>query len=637
MVFSGKFQSDVSTVNNDVRHFDSAKFQPEYQEYGMEGGWWNPCGSGAFRLIDCKVTQVGYKNGTTTSDPTKEPVIGMLIGGSNQRVSGKMVDLDPQMQMVSEIWGLNMRLTDGKTPAFFDGQFLPSPFRDILFGRQQGGAGGDQTATAIYQSVLTDLSWVNEDSSPFLKELKAMSDKVGKLSVRMMVYSYNMDHTNPVFTIGRVEGVIGPALENEPDTFVLGRRFAPLNGNNTAKNINFFNAQVDPVNRNVCIDLSNALPLLGGVGDFVDLGKIQLVVLDQDMPEASIGLKQAYRQFTPIGDVIPYQDPGWMKNSGALFDVTDISDDLFAQIQSQPLALLSVDNGEILIRETQDGLLIRADQVVHRLNPTATATVDFYVSRYGKPSAGEAIQVTVPPPLSGQGTGSSGKAINDIPTPVINIPASAISLSPNINTDSNGKASYSIFATAPGNPRGYIDGQIYLLNYRPVNSPNYIQQQFDFIATLVFDAFKVPDNPMWADVKPVMTQYGNLYPVMSKMLVDLGNYASVTKYRALLELAFSRPISDPNYMPVTRDLSDGKRAMILWWLTQKDDQGNYLLAKGDGVDTESVVIEPCQSCVVDTPPPPTATSQESTLETASSVLGAKEHAAQLYKRHVVKQ
>src|SRR5690554_5378583 len=110
MVFSGRFQSDVSTVNNDVRHFDVDKFVPEYQEYGKGAinGWWNPCGSGAFRLIDCRVTQVGYQDGTTTSDPAKDPVIGMLLGGSNDLVSAKMVDLDPQMQMVSEIWGLTM-------------------------------------------------------------------------------------------------------------------------------------------------------------------------------------------------------------------------------------------------------------------------------------------------------------------------------------------------------------------------------------------------------------------------------------------------------------------------------------------------------------------------------------------------
>ena len=61
LVFSGRFQSDVSTVNNDVEHFNIDTFELNDQDFGQgtTNGWWNPCGSGAFRLIDCKVTEVG--------------------------------------------------------------------------------------------------------------------------------------------------------------------------------------------------------------------------------------------------------------------------------------------------------------------------------------------------------------------------------------------------------------------------------------------------------------------------------------------------------------------------------------------------------------------------------------------------
>jgi hypothetical protein len=31
LAFAGTFQADVSTVNNDVRHFDNASFEPAYQ------------------------------------------------------------------------------------------------------------------------------------------------------------------------------------------------------------------------------------------------------------------------------------------------------------------------------------------------------------------------------------------------------------------------------------------------------------------------------------------------------------------------------------------------------------------------------------------------------------------------------
>lgn len=641
MVFSGRFQSDVSTVNNDVTHFNNDTFEPRFQEYGSgaTNGWWNPCGSGAFRLIDCRVTQVGYANGTTTSDKNVDPVIGMLIGGSNEQTSAKMVDLDPQMQMVSEIWGLTMRLTDGKTPNFFEGQFLPAPFRDITFSRIENSS-GDIGASAIYQSVLEDLSWVNTHSSPFLQELKALSDKVGKLSVRMMVYGYNMTHTDPEFTLGHVSGVIGPALEGEPDTFISGRRFAPANSNLTAQNINFFNAQVNaytPLATNVesnsdtqdnCqhepepspyylnVDFSNALPLINSQGVLANLGQLQLVVLSEEFQEGTAGLSQ--QLFTAIGKPIDYLQPEWLQQTGGIVSIP-ISARNIDTLNSAPLALVrlsptpantapfipqegassSLPDNTILIRETEGGILVRSDSVVHRLNPPIQSQTTFFASQYGIPVSLE-LEIT----LQGisQGTSGGPKA------PFINHPASAIKFHQTLSIPESGNAVFTFDVTNPNNPRGYIDGQLFFLNYLPVNYPDYEQYQFDIIASLVFDEFPVPDSPTWADVKDFMTQYGNLYPVMSRMLVDLSDYESVIKFRSLLELAFTLPQSNPNFMPVTRDLSEGKRQTIIKWLTEKDAKGNYVLARGpeQNQSNNKETVESCRSCEIDSELPTTA-------------------------------
>jgi hypothetical protein len=61
IIFSGRFQSDVSTVNNDPAHFDSARFQPNYDVMKSSldhNGAWNPRGTGAWRFSECVVTQV---------------------------------------------------------------------------------------------------------------------------------------------------------------------------------------------------------------------------------------------------------------------------------------------------------------------------------------------------------------------------------------------------------------------------------------------------------------------------------------------------------------------------------------------------------------------------------------------------
>ena len=57
-------------------------------------------------------------------------------------------------------------------------------------------------------------------------------------------------------------------------------------------------------------------------------------------------------------------------------------------------------------------------------------------------------------------------------------------------------------------------------------------------------------------MQPILTQFGNLYPIMSQGLFDMADPAEVKRNVHLLRLAFGLDIGDPNYMPVTRDLSD---------------------------------------------------------------------------------
>ena len=108
LTFFGQFQADPSTVNNDPLHYNNQTFQPSYQEYGPSGtnGWWNPEGTGDFRFVGCTVTNVTYTDGTSTTNPDEDWIIGKTIIDSNTRVAGKIVDLDPQQQMVSELFDL---------------------------------------------------------------------------------------------------------------------------------------------------------------------------------------------------------------------------------------------------------------------------------------------------------------------------------------------------------------------------------------------------------------------------------------------------------------------------------------------------------------------------------------------------
>src|ERR1700738_4200002 len=92
LYFAGHFQADVSTINNDVRHFSNEGFREKYQTMSGGGGW-NPEGPGIYRLLDCRITGARLERGSVSTS-TEDPVIGMALENADDRVFGKIVDLD---------------------------------------------------------------------------------------------------------------------------------------------------------------------------------------------------------------------------------------------------------------------------------------------------------------------------------------------------------------------------------------------------------------------------------------------------------------------------------------------------------------------------------------------------------------
>src|SRR5262245_61804590 len=100
IVIAGRFISDVSTLNNVESNFDPS--QPLTP-------LWNPRGGATFDLYDCGVTGAASSHGPVSTD---DPVLALAVSGAVDRPSAKMVDLDPDWQQASEIWGLTVRLLD---------------------------------------------------------------------------------------------------------------------------------------------------------------------------------------------------------------------------------------------------------------------------------------------------------------------------------------------------------------------------------------------------------------------------------------------------------------------------------------------------------------------------------------------
>jgi hypothetical protein len=598
LIFAGKFQADVSTVNNDVRHYDNATFDPVFQDFQNAqslNGWWNPPGSGAFRLLDCRVVMVGYADGTTSSSAAADSAIGMLIGGSDERTSGKLVDIDPQWQLASAPWGLEVRLTDGKERGFFAGHYKSNAFRDLWFGRMlkpDGTPGqGDGAASATFQSMLENVAWAEDlKGSRALAELKSAAG--GGLSIRLATFSYN--DRNPKageFTLGTVTGAIGPQFADEPESFVLGRRFVPASGSTSLVGCSYFTGRIDRSGRALFLDLSNGLQLapvnldqtkgpivppgsLNGIGTLVvgilkDAGVAEFAPATED-------------NFLPIGE-IKYQDDGWLLGTSGITSFP-LNDAQLALAADHPLALAAASPlnagtgangpfGQIAIRETTDGLFVEAEPIVHRIDPPGKSKATIFAARYGMPLPNAQVAISQLGAMPQQGGGqSSGPHTPSAPIPDIGVPTGAFKVPPSVTTGADGTAKLEIEADDPKNPRKYLDGQLYLIDFRLPGQGNQARSAFDYIVTHVRDVYAVPPDPTWKnDVAPIFTQYANLYPIMSKQLVNLANPNDVKRHAKLLRLAFAQPMASANHMPVTRDLSQAKRDMILKFLDKVID------------------------------------------------------------------
>lgn len=589
LTFSGEFQADVSTVNNDPRHFDNSTFEPYFQDFQIPrpdgnyqfNGWWNPVGTGIFRLSECKVNALLGPDGTPIFDPSLDAAAGCLVGNSPDRPSGKLVDLDPDWQLASCIYGLTVSLTDVHGNIVMQGNYQPNPFRDLWFNRAPKPLGGDTRASAMFQSVLTDVKWCLDGiKSPFFHELKKASEK-GRLSIRLTTYGFLADNTDPKFGYGKVVGVIGPAYAEEPRSFILGRRFMPtalnpntgntIYGNNSSNGITCFSSSIDQSSQTLQVDLSNALPLDTHF-KIQNLGALQFAVLKN--PSAAQGDAVGPDDYISMAALDCSQS---LQELLSGIQSIAIPDTAMALIADHPLALLQLTDGQgnatVCIMEAPLGLEVRAEQFTFRLDPNDEhanhAETLFYATQYGKPIANPKLSLTVNTPTADVGDCPDSVPADTTPQaaiPVNNVPAQAIRLKIHEDPVANQAGKVRVSVHGPdffGTPREYLDGQLFSIAYNFGGNNQAVQQQFDCLATLLFSTFKAPAKPTWADVQPILQQYANLYPVMSQGLFDFSKQEQADANAFIMHFVFNKHIDDPDYMPVTRDLSASKRKMLL--------------------------------------------------------------------------
>ncbi|WP_184549613.1 ferritin-like domain-containing protein [Mucilaginibacter sp. FT3.2] len=575
--FAGQFQADPPTANNDPQHFDTANFKTNYaiMENGEANpnGWWNPVGTGAWNFYQCVVTSVTYKDGSVCDDPAIDPIVGTPVQGADARVAGKIVDLDPDQQMVSQLWGFQVNLGDVSSGLGFKSDFKTAPFGDISFSRCPS-AGGDTRASAFYQSALDISAWANTTNSRYLSELAADGDTEPKqLSIKFVVDAFNMKSPDAAnFTFGRIAGSIGTQHDNEPYRFIAGRTLNAMVPQLTT-------AYAVIQNNSLIIDLGNSFQTTTIAGPFFDIGKLYGAILVTSGNPVILG-------------EIKYLDADWYSNTAGIVTL-HLTDEQVTLAESNPIGIIQPQEAapaSVIFSESASGTYVRADDFVFRMSPGDEAKSVLYATSFGKPYAGQPIALAADASAMGAPSGPQN----------FGTPAAAFTFPASITTDANGKAELTMKATDPGNPRVYIDGQLYGISYAlGTVAPAYgsIQNPSQMISALVFSDYAIPEQPNWVEhIQPIFQQYADLYPVM-KPIVDLSNFSSVVGKLYILKNVFSMEMTNPNYMPVTRDLSEAKRAMIRKWLDNPvymnlDSKEDLVQALQSAIELEHATIPP---------------------------------------------
>lgn len=609
--FSGLFFTGPGTANNRITNYDpSVPLENPSGQYTQNAGW-NPLGVAQWWLEECTV--LSALDSTGAAVPSSDKVIGAAVQSPSPKTPmsdgqggyfdiAKMVDLDPQQQFRSALYGVRIAviLPNG---AGFQGLMTIPELRQL--NTRISGAGSSYGAVGNWMGTLQNVLWSGDiSSSPFLVSLKAASSQ--GLSVKLTA---DLHQNNPqnVFTsgnqfcYGRVLGSIGPTLQGELSQVIPGRCVqmfqapallaapsskadgtVPLQIRDRlierigtrAKSLTATPAATAPDPWNpafalirqvgnqllLSIDIGGCILLnsQGSVSDGtfkVDSGIVVGVAsasTNKFTPFAngSINISPQYQQLqsTPKNCVL-------VKNSCVFtFPITAADGTSY---QSNPLAIQV--NGTTVAQEYSSGYWIDVSYASQRLECGIgnTTNAQIMVRKFGVAMVGQT------PPVTSSVQTSSGVSSTDV---VVGFG----------QTDNHGLATM--------NTKVNVD-QLTLPPLRqPLDSQLYYIQMVDSngqaigdgappsegvsLTALLFNAYKAPANPTWNDVGAIFGAYARLYPGMKSRL-DISDQATVVGDVSSVLAHMSLPISDPAYMPVTRDLSPSKMAMIISWLKKQ--------------------------------------------------------------------
>jgi hypothetical protein len=641
--FGGLFYTNPNTINNTTQNFTpnvnleqpppAPPNQYNMRDDGTPGdAGWNPLGVAQWWLEECTVLSAVGRDGAQVG--TSDPVIGALVQSPSPKTPmsdgqggyydiAKMVDLDPDQQGRSAIYGLRLSVTL-PNGAGFQGLLTVPELRQL--NPRIAGAQGSWGAVGNWMGTLQKVKWSGDISgSTLLTALRAASAQ--GLNVKLTV---DLHQNNPkniftagdIFCYGRVHGSVGPALAGELAQVVPGRclqKYSQHGGakltaaaarpagrvvqgrervvaqtqalgtqraasNLTAKAVAASSHPPDPWNpafavvRQVnsqsflSIDIGGSILLNASPahhpttsdGTFEVNSGISVGVLDQ-ASNKFVAFKNGGINITPQYQALNSGSKNCkLVKNGGVFTIPLTSSDGNAY-KTNPLAIQV--NGTTVALENKSGLWADVSVSSQRIECGGgqQGQAQLMVRVFGNPPpAGTAPPLSVDVELVDWSQG---------PQPPNLTPSTDVGVSIG-KTDASGVAAVTTKINVPdvtlAAVRQPLDSQVYYVALND-SSGNAVGDGSATLSVLLWKAFQAPSNPTWNDVGPIFAAYARLYPGMKSRL-DISDETTVVGFATAVLGHMNTSVADPAYMPVTRDLSPSKMAMIVSWLKQVSQQ-----------------------------------------------------------------
>ncbi len=628
--FIGLFFTNPGNLNNKVANYDPTK--PLNPNTGL---YRNQEGKALFWLEKCKVTSVASPEGWIRTSPLDDALVGAAVKSlhptnppRDEDTTGmslaKIVDLDPDMQFRTEVYGLRIYVEIDGDGGFY-GDFGVSQARDLWFYRRGDGypplVGGVQVAVATWHQRLRVARWIEPTKrSPVFDALSKRA--ADGLDVRLTVdmYQTRLDkefEKGNRFGFGRLSGVIGPADLGEPEQIVPGRRLydarsfvkstpaSPIEvvtrheaekavGAGAANDdwketewaCNATDFRVVKNNTLLLIDLAATFP----IGAF-SRGASDLTFVGSEASSVSVYTTHDGRTFTALANgarinpayiqhpdgVLDEKDCLWPEHAGVV-QITLTPDDqkriaardrVAIQVYPPPSPKDKYPEPKMMVLlENEGGWYVNVDRASVRMEPKGSMEVPLYVYRWGLPQKSVPLGLSLERRVRNSDKGCSEDTEDFLlngPTPAKTVGAFILTIS----TTSGAKA--------PQESREPMDSQLYFIDSSG-SKPSLVVGQDNWMSPddptvplfsfLFWQNKRVKANPTWSeDIGPILAGYARLYPGMKEVL-DISNLEVVMAYADALRGHFRMSDQKAGYMPVVHDMSPGTVDMIVSWLDQ---------------------------------------------------------------------